>query len=124
MAIDNPLLLKFCNETVRPVADRLAGLLPLLDSVRDAVVGQGHAAVLGTDDATLLRGPDHPWMEADYAAVGAPQAIVGSDSDGRSLLTNHDIIAFVRVMAALRGMKTANPNLGPLMGKLAVNPRA
>jgi hypothetical protein len=122
--IDNPVLLRFCDETVRPVADRLAGLLPLLDAVADAATGQGLAAVLGTTDSALFRGADEPWGPEDYGATGAPQAVTGSDAGGRTLLTTYDVIAFLRVMAALKGMRAANPALGPLIGKLAVNPRA
>lgn len=121
MPIDNQPLLAFTNDTVRPLGDRLAGLLPLLTTVPDAVVGQGLAAVLGTTDAELFRAS--PWTADDYAAV-TPQAITGSDSGGRVQLTTHDVIGLLRVVAALGAMAAANPSLGPLVGKIAVNPRA
>ncbi len=121
MPIDNPVLLTFCNETIRPTADRLGGLLPLLTSITDAVRGQGLAAVLGTTDAELFR--TTPWDVADYAAI-PPQDITGSDGSNRTLLTNHDVIGLIRVIAALSAMRSANPSLGPLVGRIAVNPRA
>lgn len=121
MPIDNQTLLAFCNQTVRPAADRLAGLLPVPLAVLDAAVGQGLPAVLGTTASALLRA--EPWTDADYAAI--PQhEIVGSGSDGRAVLTNWDLIGILRVLSALKTMMAANEALGPLVGKVAVNPRA
>ena len=67
MPIDNAALLAFVNESIRPVADRLAGLLPLPTAVLDACAGQGLAAILGTTDAELRR--SQPWADSDYAAM-------------------------------------------------------
>jgi hypothetical protein len=39
-------------------------------------------------------------------------------------LTNHDVVALFRVLVALRYMIAGNPQLGPLVRKIAVNPRA
>lgn len=119
--IDNAALLAFVNETIRPVSDRLAGLLPLPTAVLDAVGGKSLAAVLGTTDAELNRA--EPWADADYAAV-ALKAIAGSGNDARTTLTNHHVIGILRVMAALKQMAAANPTLGPLVAAVAVNPRA
>ena len=122
MPIDNAVLLSFCNESVRPVADRLGGLLPLPVAVLDAAVGKGLCEVLGTTPTDLTRAQS--WTDADYTALGAPQPITGSDSGGRTLLTNHDVIGVLRVLAAVKAMIDANPARGPLVGKVAVNPRA
>ncbi len=119
--IDNPVLLKFTNETVRTTADLLAGLLTVPTAALDAVAGQNLAAVLGTTDAELLRA--EPWDASDYTALGAAQGITGTDSGARSLLTNHDVIAFLRVLVVVRQMIAANDQLGPLVRKIAVNPR-
>lgn len=121
MAIDNPQLLKFVDETVRPLADLLAGILETPTAYADALVGQGHAATLGTDDATLLRA--EAWVDADYAALGAPQVVTGSDSGARTLLTNYDVVGLSRVVVVLKNLIAANPSLGPLVRKMAVNPR-
>ncbi len=118
--IDNPVLLKFCNETVRPTADLLAGLLTMPTAALDAVVGQGLAAALGTTDADLLR--DTPWDAGDYTALGAAQGITGTDAGARTLLTNHDVIALLRVLVVVKQMIGANTDLGPLVRKIAVNP--
>ncbi len=119
--IDHPVLLKFTNESIRTTADLLAGLLTVPPAVLDAVVGQGLAAALGTTDAALLRAG--PWEPGDYQAV-APQLIAGSGDNARAQLTNHDVIALLRVLVVVKGMIAANDQLGPLVRKLAVNPRA
>lgn len=121
MTIDNPLLLAFVNDTVRNLGDRLAGLLPVPVAVLNAVAGQGHSATLGTTDDKLFQ--TATWTADDYTALGAPQPIAGSDASGRTLLTNYDVIGIVRVMVALKAMADANPALGPLVAKVAVNPR-
>ena len=121
MPIDNAPLLSFVNESVRPVADRLAALLPLPDAVLDACMGQGSASVLGTTDAELLKA--EAWTDEDYEAIPV-QVITGSDSGGRAPLTNHHVIGILRVLAVVRAMKAENPALGPLVGAVAVNPRA
>ena len=121
MPIDNASLLAFVNESIRPVADRLAGLLPVPPAVLDACAGQGLAAALGTTDTELRR--SQPWTDSDYAAIPV-QTITGSDSGGRTLLTNHHVIGILRVLAAVKSLADDNPALGPLLGATAVNPRA
>lgn len=120
MPTDNALLLNFVNESVRPVADRLAGLLPLPDAILNACIGQGLCEVLGTTPEDLLAGP---WTDEMYQAVPV-DAIVGSDGGGRTLLTNHHVIGILRVLAAVKYLADSNPALGPLLGAVAVNPRA
>ena len=119
--IDHVPLLKFVNESVRPTADLLAGLLTVPTAVLDAVTGQGLAAPLGTTVADLLR--PEPWEPSDYTAVGAAQGITGSDSGARVALTNHDVIALLRVLVVVKAMIADNAALGPLVRKIAVNPR-
>lgn len=121
MAITNANLLFFTNESIRTVADKLAGLLPLPEQILDAAVGRGFPTLLGTTNTALLQST--AWTDADYEAI--PLATVtDSDSGGRVLLTNHDVIGVLRALVALKNMKAANPSLGPLLGRVAVNPRA
>lgn len=118
---DSPVLLAFCNESVRPVADKLAGILSIPETVIAAVAGQELAEVLGTDKATLFR--TEPWEDSNYEAI-ARFDIPGSNSGGRpTILTNHDVIGIIRVMVAVKGMIDLNDALRPLVGKVAVNPR-
>ncbi len=121
MPIDNALLLSFVNESVRTTADRLAGLIPVPVAVLDAAVGQGHPATLGTTAEELLRA--EPWTDEDYAVIPV-QVITGSDSGGRAALTNHHVIAILRVLVSVKYMIEMNAALGPLVGTVAVNPRA
>ncbi|AMV23427.1 hypothetical protein VT84_03390 [Gemmata sp. SH-PL17] len=120
--IENAPLLRFTNESIRTTADLLAGLLTVPTAVLDAVVGQGLAATLGTNNAALLR--EAPWEASDYTALGAAQGIAGSDDSARVVLTNHDVIALLRVLVVVRQMIQANDQLGPLVRKIAVNPRS
>ncbi|AMV28811.1 hypothetical protein VT84_30740 [Gemmata sp. SH-PL17] len=119
--IENPALLKFTNESVRTTADLLAGLLTVPTAVLDAVVGQGLSATLGANDTALLRSA--AWEASDYTAIGAAQGIAGTDTGARAMLTNHDVIALLRVLVVVKQMIAANSDLGPLVRKIAVNPR-
>ena len=125
MPIDNAALLSFVNESVRPLADRTAGMFGVVDAFLDAAKGKGFAPVLGTDDATLFRST--PWEFSDFAAClvdGAPVPIVGSDSGGRTLLTNIDVLAMIRLAQWHKNAKATDPGIGPQVAKIAVNPRA
>lgn len=114
-------LTSFCNETLRPLADLLAGVLNTPTTVLNAVAGKDLAAVLGTTDAEINRAES--WGPEDYAKLGEPQVIADSDSGGRTELTNYDVVAILRVIVVLKLMMGANPQLGPLVAKFAVNPR-
>lgn len=125
MAIDNPALLSFVNESVRPLADRAAGIFGVVAAFLDAAKGKGFATDLGTTDAELFR--DTPWELQDFASLlvdGAPVPITGTDSGGRTLLTNVDAVAIIRLAQWLQTAKEADPGIGPQVAKVAVNPRA
>jgi hypothetical protein len=118
--INNAVLTAFCDESVRNMGDLLAGLLDAPARVLDAAVGKGVPAILGTTAAALLR--PESWEAADYAAVEL-RDIAGSGSGGRTTLTNHDVIALLRVLVVLKHLMGQNAQLGPLVRKIAVNPR-
>lgn len=126
MAIENPVLLGFLNESLRPAADRLAGLLTFPKAVISTAVGKGLIPVLGSDEATLTR-PEE-WTMTEYAAAltatSGEQSITGSDSGGRTLLSNLDALKMLRVIVWLNSAISADPALAPLIYKFAVNPRA
>lgn len=120
MPIDNEVLTKFCDETMRPFADLMAALIQIPQPVLDAVAGKQLATLLGTDDATLFR--QEAWTPTEYGAV-TPDVIVGTDSGIRKILSNHEIIALLRVLVFLRNEMVANTQLGPLVMGVAVNPQ-
>lgn len=123
MPIDNPVLLRFCDESLRPFADLLAGIKESPRLLMDTVAGQGLAAVLGTTTEPLLRSSmTQPWQPADYAAV-PDEVITGSDAGGRTTLTAHQVIALIRVAVFLREALEVDPQLGALIATFAVNPR-
>ena len=121
--IDSEQLRAFVDESVRPLADRAAGVFAGIAQFLDAVRGKGLSGLLGTNDETLFR--QSPWEQSDFVATftGSPQPIVGSDSNGRALLTNVDVIALIRLAVWLDESRKANPNIGPQVAKAAVNPR-
>lgn len=121
MAIDNLTLLSFTNESIRNISDLLAGILSLPDEIINVVIGKNFATVLGTTNNKLLQA--EPWTNQDYMDLGAPEEILNSDSGGRTILTNYDIIGILRVLIVLQQMINANPSLKPLVYKIAVNPR-
>lgn len=126
MPIDNAVLTRFCDESLRPAADRLAGLLQFPGAVADAAVGQALPGLLGTTAEDLTRA--EPWAVEDFVAAvtatGGEQDIVGSDAGGRTLLTTLDVLKLLRVIVWLRTAIAADPALSPLIYKFAVNPRA
>ena len=125
MPIDDAALLKFVDESVRTLADKAAGVFGFVDAFLEAARGKGVAALLGTDDETLFRST--PWEQSDFAAClvgGEPVAITGSDDGGRTLLTNVDVLAMIRLAQWLKNAKAADPAIGPQVAKVAVNPRA
>ncbi len=120
MPIDDAVLLNFVNETVRPLADRIAGITTLLDPIIGAVQGQGIGERLGTTSTLLTRAAE--WTETEYGSF-APETITGTDSGGRQLLNAHHVAAVLRVAAFLKGEFDANPMLMQVLGAVAVNPR-
>ncbi len=118
--IDNSVALTFCNETLRPLADMLAGLIIVPAEIIATVKGKGLSTILGTDDITLLR--QQAWTTDDYKAVSFGE-VIGSDSGGRTLCSNIDMLAILRVAIALDEMINADSNLKPLIAKWAVNPK-
>ena len=125
MPINDAALLKFVDESVRTLADKAAGVFGFVDAFLEAARGKGVASVLGTDDDTLFRAT--PWEVADFEAClvnGSPLGITGSDDGGRTLLTNIDVLAMVRLAQWLKNAKAADPTIGPQVAKVAVNPRA
>jgi hypothetical protein len=121
MAIDNPVLLQFVNETVRMFGDRLAGLLPLVDQFVAAAKGKGIAEKLGTTTSLLFRAEE--WTLQELGGV-ANEVITDSGSGGRQELTAHDvIIGVMRPIARLKALIDANPEMLIRLGRIAVNPR-
>lgn len=118
--IDHPDLLSFCNESIRTIFDNLATLVAFPDLAINTVIGKDLLTPLGAKASDLFRA--EPWTNEDYAAIPV-EDISGSGNGGRTTLTNHDVIAALRVMIVLKGMMAQNPALGPLIGKIAVNPR-
>lgn len=121
MPIDNPVLLSFCNETIRPTADKLAVLLQLPTAILASAIGKELSKILGTTDEKLLQQTE--WADADYAAI-TEDSIVNSDSGSRTLLTNHDVIKLLRVMVTLNNLIAIHKTLPAEVAKIAVNPRA
>lgn len=119
--IDHPVLRSFCDDTLRPLGDLLAGLMPAIGTIIAAATGKGIPGLVGTDSAALFRPAE--WLAADYAATGAPQPVVGADAGGRNARTHHDVIALLRAVAALKAMVDANPSFPALIAGWAVNPR-
>lgn len=119
--INNPVGLAFCNETIRIFGDRVSGLLPTPDIILAAAIGKGIPEMMGTTSAKITQLTD--WTPEDWAAI-VEIPITGSDSDNRTLLTNIDVIKMLLVAAKLSMLIKAYPWLLPLLGKVAVNPRA
>lgn len=121
MDIDSPVLRAFCDETARTTSDRLYVLLYLPDQILQSAIGKGLPAILGTTAEKLLQ--PTPWEQADYDAIPV-QNITGTDSGNRTLLTNHAIIKFLRIMVTLRGLVLLHPEIASEVGLIAINPRA
>lgn len=122
MAIDNELLLNFCNETLRPAGDVLAGLVGVPDMVLNAWKGKGLSDIVGFDQAVIDQA-DPATLEQFGAVFAQIQDVTNSNSNGRTTLTTLDIFALLRVHRAIKKMIDDDPAFRPLIAKFAVNPR-
>ena len=117
--ITNEALMNLVDVSIRPAADSIAGLIDVPSGIINAIIGQNLAEVLGTTNEILFR--PEAWTEVEYGAVTL-KTIARIPGDTRKVVTNHNVIALVRVLVNLDLMDKANPMLRPLLGAIAVNP--
>jgi hypothetical protein len=123
MAIDNPQVVRVCNEVIRPSADRLAGLCTFADEFANRFI---LPEVLGPLGITyeLLIAPTLP-TEQDFPDDDIAD---GSVADGRPLMTRRKVLQLARVLLDLRNQKSAtvyevDQYVEKVAFALAVNPR-
>jgi hypothetical protein len=102
MPINDPAAIKFANERVRPLADRLARMAFALQIFLAEYQAKGLEAQF-PDDATVVED--------------------GSGADGRTPITGHDVREMVRVAQDLATMATGDTSRMPTIMKVAVNPQ-
>lgn len=116
-AISDPVLVKWCNETIRPTADRLTGATVLIDQILIDVM----PAAKNFAAALTAAGP------TDLIADGSP-------ADGRTPMSVAQLQAFIVVCEKLQAFadNDQDPTTGAhtgitsrqLLHAVAVNPRA
>jgi hypothetical protein len=125
--ITNPQVVKTINEVVRPMADRLAGMLTQADAFYGAILSPtGWTEVLGPCGITPeLVGADLMPSLEDF-----PDEVIGDGavSDGRPIATLRKFLALVRIVAQLKGLADMEQNgiseyTRSVAFSLAVNPR-
>ena len=121
MALD-PVAIKFFNEQLRPMADRLAGLLTAPSGFLDAFAAKGIGSLLGIPDALLTQ--TAPLVPADYGSVSGVTLDDGRAGDGSVALSARDVLAFYRVIRFLGATLSADPFVTQISLKIAINPRA
>ena len=103
MAITDPQAVRFCNETIRPAADKFAGLYYELSRMKRQWIAEGMGAKL----------PDDGQVVED----GAP-------ADGRPPADTTKVNAVkVRVVALVDDLEANNYEVLNILLSLAVNPR-
>ena len=103
MAITDPQAVRFCNETIRPAADRIVGLYYTLKRMQQQWVAEGMGAKLPNDGQVV--------------EDGAP-------ADGRPQLDTTQVNGLATWVTAFLSDMEANDNLklNTALG-IAVNPR-
>lgn len=117
---EDPVLDQFVREVLRPLADRLAPMMPLLDRIPAVAVARGIPERLGTTKEVLMRPQE--WSEADYPEFLGQDQEIQSAGYYASPATVYDVAAMMRLVAALGAMRRANPGIDVLLSRLAVNP--
>jgi len=103
MPNNNPQAIRVANEKIRPSADRAGGLYQLLKALQSQAVAEDWATLFPADQEILVD---------------------GSETDGRTPITNQDVLDFVNLFAVqVTDLMEANNNaLLNLVLKIAVNP--
>lgn len=117
----DPVSTRFLNEQVRPLADRLAGLLPLPDAFVAMFDAKGIGTLLNIPPGLLTQAA--PLVDADYATVSGDILDDGRAAEGITQLTARDVLAFFRIMRFLGAMLDSDPMVQQVAFKIAVNPR-
>ena len=117
MALD-PVATKFFNEQLRPMADRLAGLLTAPSGFLDAFAAKGIGPLLGIPDALLTQ--TAPLVPADYGSVSGVALDDGRAAEGIVQLSVRDVLAFYRVIRFLGATLSADPFVTQITMKISV----
>ena len=102
--ITNPEVVRFVNEVLRALADRLASVVPFLDLVNDKLNASGNTllADLGSDSTALID---------DGSLVGG---MVPGSPDGRVSVSVGDCLLLIQT--ALRLKAQADSDVDPVTG--------
>jgi hypothetical protein len=102
MANENPQAIRIANEKLRPAADRMGQLYNFAKSLQAEYVAEGWPSLF-PNDAELI--------------------VDGSASDGRTPITNADILAFMgHVNTFIVSMEASTMAMRNNVLKIAVNP--
>lgn len=100
--IDNPQAVKFCNEHVRVLADRVAGIAVQIQSFGAMFAAKGLAELIPNDETPIDD---------------------GSKSDGRTPITGADVWEMLALAKTLGEMATGPDSKIATVLKVSVNPR-
>lgn len=99
---DNPQAVRIANERIRPLADKMAGLYADISDILLDARASNWEKVFPPDGETI----------AD-----------GADRDGRTPITNMDILILLKSITDLHEHLGASPEAIMVTRRLAVNPR-
>lgn len=111
----------FCNELLRPAADKLTGLIPYAENLLSVYKAKNLGPLFGhpTDLLTNVNPPDYTTITGNV--------IDGSPQDGRTNITNANVAGFLRILLFLSTVAEAtDANFGSsyeLSLKISVNPK-
>ena len=115
----NSILVQFLNGRIRPMGDRLAGLLPLPNGFLKEFEAKGIGELLGIPDKLLTQA--EPLTLADYGSVSGEPIDDGRAGDGSVPLSPRDVLIFYRVVRFLGFMLDSDPMVTRIAMKIAVN---
>lgn len=113
----NPVLVKFSNEQLRRVADRIESLRNFLNEQFDRDPKTG--------DAIITDGPVQQFIALDIASlINDPSAVIddGSDKDGRASITGQDLIDVMNLAQKIQTFLSGEKTIAAA-SKAAVNAR-
>jgi hypothetical protein len=100
----NPQAISICNDKIRPLADRVGQLYNLCKALQAEAVAEGWAAMFTGGSGNII--------------------VDGSATDGRAIITDADVAAFITdISSFITDMEAASNARRNRALKIAVNPQ-
>ena len=110
--------IRYIDEVIRPIADRLAGLMVAPKEIIETFLAKDLALDLGFPESFVTRA--ERLENADYSTI---TPVFVPNADNRTPITNIDVLVLLRVIRFFGASLDDDPDAKTLIRKVAVNPR-